>query len=800
MPSLLPLVLPLRLPWLQLELNREQVSSSVPVVSSFSHNVAPTSIALRSTSDYTAGDTVHYMVREKQVFIYRFADAKVEVRRVGRRQRKTATTTFHHLPRDPNCYTEKAQKDEALRELVWLRAMLGRGRRAAWGKEDGWGDVEEEWGVPARDCRGLYRSVIFETKNSILESFRILTLFLTAKIVNLGRSYVTIRIWDNINLPRSTEPIVMCLIKIFHASKRNSIHKLVVSDIDIIDFIAVDIKKIIQNKAKLLAIFTQFINRISYCQGQLFKKLMPRRLLDEKKASITSNRLEISSTGHLITHEVLTFIPIARYPIYISKQYAICTLLKRESPINFLMKIYFPLTKRTIQVNLHNSEIYFEESFTTSILNKKIRKSRLLLIKEGEKNTRNTLAGRAPVAARRKTMFSNSFGYQPRTKKRNRAVSQVFMLDSLTEKQITALDFSGRLYSDFFVNSMKLVDLMLDKARLGVFGKLSEQVILSVAKVKKATQPERIRQAKSYLEHFFWDIVTQGIHFEDRSRNKRVLRFGDFSTVMKELAYSTEVQAKEQVLQIEIHYEVEGQNVKIEDTFGRFRVKDLLGIFYFVRISNLSKGYIRNEKINFYQAFQECKGLYDCPNPLINLHEVIRIARHLADRIIERFIISENTWDQLFSRVVSSTINDSSDGVITLHSRICRQLKIATSEKHTVLFKTVLTRIPRIMSWLLYSQERSIFTVLLYTVHTQSYARIDLAMNYVVQHIPTVPTLLKIGQYLNCGKLMFKAFKNMLMLEFKLIAENGGIDPSCVHIKGIGIPDMKEDYWKRKII
>ena len=88
------------------------------------------------------------------------------------------------------------------------------------------------------------------------------------------------------------------------------------------------------------------------------------------------------------------------------------------------------------------------------------------------------------------------------------------------------------------------------------------------------------------------------IEIESRPMNKQIARIGEMSCVLREELYSHEYLINEEVIIIDILIEREQSDVSLVNEFGNFYHESLQGLFFFIKLQNVSKKIEKNEKLN----------------------------------------------------------------------------------------------------------------------------------------------------------------------------------------------------------
>ena len=290
-----------------------------------------------------------------------------------------------------------------------------------------------------------------------------------------------------------------------------------------------------------------------------------------------------------------------------------------------------------------------------------------------------------------------------------------------------------------------------------------------------------------------------GIKLEKRVLNKNVISFGDFSSVTRELIYLKEGSLMENKVLIEVFMEVELDNTSIDTTFGNFPLSNLQGIFFFIRFQNITKGYIKNDRINLQQAIKLMKNNNHYTKRKhsqklnINVFELNKIGKNIGVLLLQSlanmFVLSKNGRDMLLESDIRSFISPKEGYTMNLHSRICKKLLIKESDSFVLLYKAPFTRTPIQMSWVMYCPRSELIMVMVYNNENQNYARIDITMDFVLKFLPFTKQALKSKDFFNCGRRIFTCFKNTLLLEYKLLYENNFAEPSCIGEKGTYLPN-----------
>lgn len=788
-----------------------------------------------------------------------------------------------------------------------------------------------ERGTSTRTPWDVYESLMFGRKNIYLDNLRSMELIFPCFVPRIGRVLVEASLFS-IQAINSTPSIntlktFICL-RVHPGLKKGRFYKMVVTNLDIAEWVSEDISLLYTLKAKMLKILAKFVKNLTLKKNQFYRRLQidlskfNRPNLEEQRVTNIKRMLIVDPKSQkFLAKETVILKPVGNFVIKIDGQYAVAILYKSKLLQEQYIRVYLPRTKRVFQVCLHNREFFQTNEYLASIIRKKISSTRMdqfrkamvsnkrrfeklsfgnkgrnstpnneksgfsenpwglksgvaaskpklrsipesfarenntTPTKNSQKNNfqaldilksnsnllvpRRDRGGVTRSSARRGTSFTpsvdpnkfnnkvikplgggapsrnplkktNTIVYKRRQRRLN---SDVFVnKEAILEKKKAEIKFGSKNYEEFYQKAMGYLDASVGTTKTHIVEDFYGKIEKDIAIYKERKEIQKYKLVKHFKQLFYWEVLLLDLKMEARNHGKKVLVFGEFSSIARELIYCKEVSINSNHLLLEIFMETEKSENSMLAPFGSFRARDLRGIFFYVKVSNISKKYDKNTKITFQQAFdlvadtyQNLEGYQDQQqqqqyqqeekSPLINVVELYRIGRNigsllqtkLAKAMIStlagRDILKEsNLQDFIYPRVGTGRC---------LHSRICMNLHLSEHNKYNLLFKTPFTLRPLQIACVMYNIEDGNFMVLIYHSGSQKYARIDLEKDYVLRFLPFTQEALRQKDYANCGRRIFKCFKNTLLVEYKLIVENMYLDQSSVGQKGTRVAEIK---------
>jgi len=103
---------------------------------------------------------------------------------------------------------------------------------------------------------------------------------------------------------------------------------------------------------------------------------------------------------------------------------------------------------------------------------------------------------------------------------------------------------------------------------------------------------------------FFWENLLRVIEIEERGLGKQVIQINENSSILREEVYFKECLIEDNIVSIEILIENEQPNSSVSETFGNYNISNTSGIYMFMKLTNHTLGYEKNDRIDMHAAIE----------------------------------------------------------------------------------------------------------------------------------------------------------------------------------------------------
>lgn len=117
-------------------------------------------------------------------------------------------------------------------------------------------------------------------------------------------------------------------------------------------------------------------------------------------------------------------------------------------------------------------------------------------------------------------------------------------------------------------------------------------------------QKEEQQRIQYFHGLFFWENMLREIAIEERGLGKQVIRINNKSSILREEVYLKECLIEGSIVSIEILIENEQPNSSVTSSFGNYNISNTSGIYMFMKITNHTLGYEKNDRIDMNAAIE----------------------------------------------------------------------------------------------------------------------------------------------------------------------------------------------------
>ena len=330
---------------------------------------------------------------------------------------------------------------------------------------------------------------------------------------------------------------------------------------------------------------------------------------------------------------------------------------------------------------------------------------------------------------------------------------------------------------------------------------------------------EKAEILKHFYKLFYWENMVSVIKIENRSRSKKILRIGEASSIVREEVFFKEFIIHRDIYSLEITIANEKAKDFVLEQFGNFPLKNLHGIFFFLKLKNHTQAIEINDKINLLTAiemiehdkFSLLKNLKNLENltkrdAIININSIRKIGRIMFKQIktslmtqlysmpsvlkmvrpeLKRVEFAHPARRRLTKKLktnifkhqyrppvthltgsIKQLINPKISKYLRLHSRICASQQIKDTDEFVLLYKARFCFQPLSLVWLLYNLKAEEVLCLIYCVENQRFCKFVYGLKEVEVYLPMVRVGLENKLFFQEGRRVFKALKNLLLVRY----------------------------------
>ena len=152
-------------------------------------------------------------------------------------------------------------------------------------------------------------------------------------------------------------------------------------------------------------------------------------------------------------------------------------------------------------------------------------------------------------------------------------------------------------------------------------------------------------------------------------------------------------------------YQTDNKKFSIFNNLNCIGPHSMKGVFFYLKVHNLNTRLVHNDRIDFHKACELLEVTFK-NSELINIMKIRKLGQKIALHIrwgLEK-IPSTSKHDLMhLENNLKALINPRVKNYMNLHSRLCISLKLNQKNNYIMLYKSIFTRRPMQILWILYS-------------------------------------------------------------------------------------------------
>lgn len=627
--------------------------------------------------------------------------------------------------------------------------------------------------VSSNSPTDVKRSLLFDTYNGYLKTLNKLETIFVAKVANIGTVIVKAESYHNWLGDSATKNLVYVRFTVVPRKARLQTYKIVMRDVDIKRILNVEIYPHMRNEKVIISIYTRLCHYLRLEVTSLFKHLsFPMTLLD-KSATYSNIRVCKNVANSTMFEDSDSFIvPVVCCKIIVGKivtkidgKFAVVTVT-RDSNTNILsLDFYFPQLIR-------NLKTFLFASTKSTQMRTKFTKNLEKLLQRRLDNLHTSFAGQhhmdVTLTGQQRGISTELLDYQ----------AYIAKIQALLEAENRTHSFSlGNQSEVFNLNNMSLMS-----SGGNDFSMMEHNDVTVISD----TNSERFKT------QLYWDVLIKSVTVHRRARNKQILQLGNCRNILKEIVFRKEVMISGQLY----YFEVIAEKPKSDYLLKKFKsemFQNIKGVYYFLKVSNLTSMFEKNSKLTFFKAI-ELLGMKFEREHLVNIQLIKSIAYLLCKKMYSGIrdtyrrregrmksmqpyknvhLENKNGDEQLphtkqhtLFQPLTSYIDATKVIDMTLHTRICEAVKVKETDKYELLFKSTLAIKPPLLLEIHLSNDKQEILFLVYNNLKRNYHNVIMNIPDILKVIPFFQEILALGMKHDLGKRLLTTYKNMLIVNY----------------------------------
>ena len=618
------------------------------------------------------------------------------------------------------------------------------------------------------------QSLLFDTYNGYLKILNKLDTIFVTKIDKVGTVIVKAETYHNwVITDDANRNIVFIKFSVMPHKTRLVLHKIVLRDVDVKNLTGEEVYKHLGNENNLVSVYSKIFHFIRLEKRVNYSFLdFPLNLTDHS-APFSKMRIGKNITSRHVFEEGDTFISPAVFSrVAICKvvtklygKYAIISVMKDLNTRLISLTFYFPQIKREHTTFLFASN--FSKKEELSHLNH--------LLKNKIDNMHNSFVAPArtssPVMLPKR--FNQSFYPQGKPKEINDYKDYLLVANNVLEEESKSSNTLG-VFQFNRAQSKRMTNVLANNTNLSYTMGADMSYMDHTKMAQESYHPDNTTISKTVEEKFktqvYWEILAKSIQVINRPRNIHLLSIGQWNNILKEIVFFKSVMISTHLFTFEVIAEYQRPD-SIMKSFKVEMYQNLRGVYYFLKVRNVSRFYEKHEKMSFFKAADLLDIHYERES-FINIQEVKRVAFLLSKKIYfgikDHYNSFKSTPNNKIEGSVLKFIDSKQYTDFCLHSRICQLIDLKEIDRFEQLYKTCIIISPPVSLTILLSREKDFILFLLHSQLDREVIHYKQSMDEISTYIPLFHHLLSLNDKLNIGRRLLYTYKNRLIVQYTL--------------------------------